>query len=483
MRSGKQLGIVTSSVSKKMAKFLPTASILTIVILLLVPLVFKLDGKPHADWQQFLGRFHVLAVHLPIALILLVPLLEIGGRFRPGLREAAVLVLSLTVIVCLGTFTLGYLLAYGSGTMGTGVTRHMWGGVCFTIGVLVCFLIRPMWASGRWPFSYPALLAGVLLMMTWTADQGGSITHGNNYLTEYLPAPLKKWPGLRMVQAKSQLVPGSFYAEHIDPIFDANCVACHSEAKIKGGFRLDSYNLLMAGGHDGAVIIPGHPEKSILFSRITLPYEHKKFMPAEGKPPLKPEEIAWIKAWILQGASPAVTSLAGVVIPHGYKETALPQVGDYSGMMAQISQIDAAPGVRLVPVSSKLGDGLILNTVDIAAKFNDAQLAQFEKFAPYVVDVELERTKVTDACFDTLGKFAHLRTLNLSGTAISGQNLAKLVPLSQLTYVNLSGTKVTKAAIAPLLSMQNLHHLYIYNTPAQTASMPPSQQPTTRSLP
>lgn len=121
MRSSQWPGIITSNVSKRSAKFLPiAASILAIAALLLVPLVFKLDGNPHADWQQFLGRFHVLAVHLPIGLILLVPLLEIGGRFRPALCEAAALILSLTVFVCVGTFTLGYLLAYGSGTMGAG---------------------------------------------------------------------------------------------------------------------------------------------------------------------------------------------------------------------------------------------------------------------------------------------------------------------------------------------------------------------------
>ncbi len=67
-------------------------------------------------------------------------------------------------------------------------------------------------------------------------------------------------------------------------------------------------------------------------------------MPAEGKPPLKPEEIAWIKAWILQGASPAATSLAGIVVPEPYREIALPQVGDYSGMLAQISQVDDLSG-------------------------------------------------------------------------------------------------------------------------------------------
>ena len=65
-----------------------TASALSVALALL-PSVVKLDGRPHADWQQFLGRFHPLAVHLPIGLLVLLPLLEIVGKFRPALREAA----------------------------------------------------------------------------------------------------------------------------------------------------------------------------------------------------------------------------------------------------------------------------------------------------------------------------------------------------------------------------------------------------------
>src|ERR1035437_4847131 len=103
--------------------------------LLLLPLMFRLDGRPHADWQQFLGRFHPLAVHIPIGLIVLVPLLEIAGIFRPALREAAGFVLGLAFAGCLGALTLGYLLAYGSGTAGAIVTRHMWGGIALSIGV------------------------------------------------------------------------------------------------------------------------------------------------------------------------------------------------------------------------------------------------------------------------------------------------------------------------------------------------------------
>jgi uncharacterized membrane protein len=433
------------------------AGLLLSLLLLLLPVLLRLDGKPHADWQQFLGRFHPLVVHLPIGLILLVPVLEIAGRTRPALREAAAFVLSLSVFACLLSVLLGGLLAYGGGSAGAGVTRHMWGGVLLTIAVMACALLRTRAA-------YPWLLGGVLLLLMWTAHQGGTLTHGPGYLTEYLPRPLKLiFAGRGKAQAPE--FPDSFYARHIYPVLNANCVSCHGEAEVKGHLRLDSYDLLMRGGSDGAVIIPGHPERSILLQRITLPPSDKKFMPSEGKPPLKPEEIAWIRAWIAQGASPEMKTLAGISVYE--PEPPPPPVPDYSALLPEMAQVAKADGVTLVPVSRNLGDGLILNTIDAGAKFGDAQLAGLEKFAPYIVEVELARTSVTDACMPTLARFTRVRAIHLDGTAITGSGLAQLTGLQQLRYLNLSETQVTQAAVAPLSSMKNLSHLYLFNTPAQ----------------
>jgi mono/diheme cytochrome c family protein/uncharacterized membrane protein len=448
------------------------AALLVSAALLLLPLILKLDGKPHANWEQFLGRFHVLAVHLPIGLLLLVPLLEIAGAFRPVLRDAGGFVLALACAACLGSAALGLLLAYGSGEAGETVTRHMWGGIALTIATLFCLLARPAWASRRSPRVYPAALACALLILIWTAHLGGSLTHGSNYLTEYMPAQLKRVSMFGVVRAAPH--PDSFYAKHIDPIFNSNCVSCHGSGKFEAGLRLDSYESLMTGGKDGAVIEPGSPEKSLLLQRVTLPTSDKHFMPAEGHTPLRPEEIAWIRAWIRQGASPSATSLAGVALPEAPKDLPLQPVGDYSGMMPEIRQMQKGLGAKLELVSSKPSDGLILRTTDVASSFGDAQLAQFEKYAPYIVEAELGRTAVTDACFDTLARFTHLRVLHLEGTVVTGNGLAKLAPLSQLNYLNLSGTRVTSAAMAPLQSMKNLNHLYLFNTPAQP---PPAAEP------
>jgi uncharacterized membrane protein len=460
--------------SKKSTRIVWGASLGLSLLLLLLPWIVRLDGHPHADWQQFLGRFHPLAVHLPIGLLVLVPLLEAAGAMRPALREAAGFVLALAFASCLFALSLGFLLAYGGGSSGTGVTRHLWGGIVLTIVVLICLLARPQWNAQGARYAYPALLACMLIALVWTADQGGSLTHGSNYLTQYMPA------GMKRVLAFGATPSASFYARHINPILDANCSSCHGEGQAKGGLRMDSYELLMKGGKDGPVIVAGNSANSVLFERITLPSDHKDFMPAEGRPPLQSEEIRWIKAWIDQGASPTVARLDGVTIREELPEAPIVPVGDYSSLMPDIQKMAQGQGAKLKQVSAKPSDGLILFTVDKASTFDDAQLAQFQKFAPYIVEAELDRTAVTDASFDTLKQFTHLRALHLEETKVTGAGLPKLASLSQLSYLNLSGSQLTAASAASLNSIKSLRHVYLYNTPAQPAPVvkqPPQPAP------
>ena len=455
-----------------MAQLVRPASLATIllsVMLLLLPVFFHLDGKQHENWQQFLGRFHPLAVHLPIGFLVLLPVLEVVGRRRVALREAAGFVLLMAFLGSLAALTLGYLLAWGSGAQGATVVHHMWAGIALTIGVLLCGQARVAWVAGDSQRIYPALLTAVLLLLVYTAHQGGSLTYGGNYLTQYLPVPLQRFAMLGGTRAND----GSFYAKRISPVFEANCVSCHGESKVQGGLRLDSFAELMKGGKDGAVIVAGKPADSILLQRVTLPTDNKLFMPAEGHPPLSAEEIHWIKAWIEQGASPTAASMPGIAFAEAPKDPPIVPVGDYSGLMEEIHRMQAGQGAKLVTVSSKPSDGLVLQTVDAASSFGDAQLAQFEKFAPYIVEVELGRTAVTDASLDTLAKFPNLRAIHLEGTAVTGAGIAKLAGLQHLTYINLSGTKVTKENAAQLSMLKNLRHTYLFNTPAQPVAAAP----------
>ncbi len=440
------------------------AAIAAGIFIVLLPLFFPLDGKPHADWLQFLGRFHPLLVHLPIGLIVLLPLLEFAGMKRQSLREAAGFVLQIALATCVLAIIFGLLLAYGSGEIGTTVTRHMRGGIVLTIELLLCLAVRPSWLAEQARL-YFTLITAVLITLAWTAHHGGSLTHGSDYLTRYMPPTLKRFLAPSAVSSH----PNSFFAKHIYTVLDTKCVACHGTNKEQGGLRLDSYESLMAGGKDGVVIAPRKPDDSLLLKKVTLPATDPHFMPAEGRTPLTPEEIARIRAWVLQGASPDAASVPGIFIAEDHEE-APPPVGDYSALMDEIRQMQQSQGAKLVAVSANPSDGLILRTTDIAGTFDDAQLAKFQRFAPFIVEAELGRTAVTDAGVETLGQFKNLRALHLEGTSISGRTLGKLSSLSQLSYLNLSGTKVTSDALLPLKNMPKLRHLYLFNTPTELTS-------------
>ena len=434
------------------------------LLLIALPFVFRLDGRAHGDWLQFLGRFHPALLHLPIGLIVLLPALEIAGARQPALREAAEFVLRAALALALPTLALGYMLAYGSGDTGTTVNRHMWGAIALCILLLLCLLARPAWATAGQPLVYPALLTTTLLTLVWAAHEGGSITHGSDYLTRYMPDRLRAWfPASGMLDVSAD----SFYALHINPVFEAKCVACHGGGTEKGDLRLDSYSNLMRGGKDGAVVVPGKPEASILLARVMLAPGDPHFMPAEGRTPLTSDETSWIREWIKAGATPSATGIAGVTISEDHAEPPPQPVGDYSRLMPEIVRMQHGLGAKLVPVSANPSDGLVLRTVDAAPSFGDAQLADFQKFAPYIVEAELARTAISDAAFDTLRTFTHLRALHLEGTSITGGNLGKLSSLTQLAYLNLSGTKINVQSVAPLKSMPHLRHLYLFDTPAQ----------------
>ena len=438
------------------------------ILLVALPFLFRLNGRAHGDWLQFLGRFHPALLHLPIGLIVLLPVMEIAGAKQPALREAADFVLRAAFAFALPTLALGYMLAYGAGDTGTTVTRHMWGAIVLCIGLMLCMLVRPAWAAHEQVYVYPSLLAATLLVLLWTGHEGGSITHGSDYLTRYMPGPLHTLLG---PASNSGASADSFYAQRVHPVLEAKCVSCHGDVTEKGGLRLDSYSTVMRGGKDGTVVVAGKPDASMLLARVTLAPGDPHFMPAEGRTPLTSDEVAAIRAWITSGAS--ATSKSGSGFANTGSDTQVeppPQpVGDYSQLMPEILRMQHSLGAKLVPVSANPSDGLILRTVDAAPSFGDPQLAGFQKFAPYIVEAQLARTAVTDAGFDTLSTFTHLRALHLEGTSITGSNLAKLSGLTQLAYLNLSGTKVNAQSIAPLKNMPHLRHLYLFNTPAEPA--------------
>ncbi len=276
------------------------------------------DGSEHSGLGQFIGRFHPLLVHGPVAFMVLVPLLELAGR-RPGwshLRAAAGWILVLTCAAAFLAAFDGWLLAWSGGYRGRDVTQHLWAGVLFSAACAAASLTR-----SRLPAAYPTLLAAALGLLIWTAHLGGSISHGDGFLTDTMPAGLRTVLGLPpaavgpVAAGKSAKVPApkaglrsvnpdnpAFYSVHVEPLFQRSCVSCHRPEKHKGGLRMDSYEQLMKGGDDGPAVVPGNLKKSDLIRRVHLPSTDDDSMPSDGDKPLTPEEIQMVERWISAGA-------------------------------------------------------------------------------------------------------------------------------------------------------------------------------------
>jgi len=95
----------------------------------------------------------------------------------------------------------------------------------------------------------------------------------------------------------------AYFEKNVRPILVNRCYNCHSDAfKEAGGLRVDIGIAIFTGGADGQVIVPGHPEKSLLIERLKTADE-KKRMPQESKEALPAEDIAILENWIKDGAA------------------------------------------------------------------------------------------------------------------------------------------------------------------------------------
>ena len=95
------------------------------------------------------------------------------------------------------------------------------------------------------------------------------------------------------------------FNDQVQPILSSNCYLCHGpdSGSRKAGLRLDRGTFAFQARDNGkAVLIPGHPDESEVYRRISSTDPTEMMPPPKSHHQLKPEEIATIKTWIKQGA-------------------------------------------------------------------------------------------------------------------------------------------------------------------------------------
>ena len=94
------------------------------------------------------------------------------------------------------------------------------------------------------------------------------------------------------------------YARQIQPLLARRCFACHGPdaGHREADLRLDRLEEATQGGGSGPAIVPGDPDASILWERITSTDDNVRMPPPSEGDALPPAERDLLRRWIAQGA-------------------------------------------------------------------------------------------------------------------------------------------------------------------------------------
>lgn len=267
------------------------------------------------DFIYFLGRFHVLALHLPIGIIYVVVLLEFLAR-KPKFAAwapAATFLWGAAAITAVITVAFGLMHAQEGGFVGASFERHRLLGILIAAGSIAIWIFRAK-ALPVYQKIQPLTGVAALLLVAVTGHYGGNMTHGDTYLVEYAPAALKRLAGLEIREKATSAAEADVFVDVVHPMLEERCGSCHGEDTRKGRLSFATYELTMAGGEMFPAVVPGDLGQSELIVRVNLPSDHPDYMPKEGKTPLTGEQIRIITWWIEAGA-PGAGSIASLNPP------------------------------------------------------------------------------------------------------------------------------------------------------------------------
>ncbi|PGH39387.1 MAG: ribonuclease inhibitor [Candidatus Nephrothrix sp. EaCA] len=458
-------------------------------------IMLEIDGLRFGNWILFFGRFHPLIVHLPIGFLLIAGLLEIDKRInqRDGYNLIIRIILLWSAVGATFACILGYLLSMGGGYESRTLNLHMWGGIGVAALAWLARGVKSGVFQGYMPslkkMYLPILTLSIILLMV-AGHLGGNLTHGDDYLTRYMPPMLRKavglpdeksLPGTEIKDINKALV----YRQIVGPILESRCTQCHNQTKSKAGLRLDTPEMIMKGSKDGKVIIAGNVSESNLLKVCLLPHEDERHMPPKGKPQLSQEQVSIIAWWIEQGA-PFDMIVSDLKISTDIRSAlvSLTQNKQSVSDSAMVQTSSAAESEVLTQKVAKAdpkvidqlkGAGFFVNTISQgrnqvevsavnAANFGDEQAGLLLRVSEQTVWLKLGNTKISDVGLEQIGKMKNIQKLHLEQTAITDAGLRHLKNLEYLEYLNLYGTAVSDIGLMELSHLKNLKMLYIWKT-------------------
>ncbi len=436
-----------------------------------------------SDFLFFLGRFHVLALHLPIGMVLLTAIVHWLSRGTKNnvLQQVLPLLWGCTALSALVTVILG-LLHFGEGSFtGPSASAHRFWGISFALGAQVVWFLSVFNVAiyrqwGGW------LTLLLLVTVTVTGHHGGNLTHGSTYLVEYAPQPVRKLVGLEERRpVVTDILQADPWHDIVSPMLQSRCINCHNPDKQRGQLDMSSLDALLVGGESGAVVLSGNAAGSELYKRITLPESHENFMPAEGKTPLSADQVAILGWWIDSGL-PSETSLSAMALDEvimpllaielGLAPARVVALEENYALVAQDLIEQLVNSGWLVRKVSQESNGLIVSINAIGQPVSRDMLTLLGEASGSIVELNLASTGMNDELLAMISDMPVLESLNLSNNGITDEGLAMVSGFSNLETINLYGNPaITDAGLSDLQGLESLASVYLWGTAVTDAGI------------
>jgi uncharacterized membrane protein len=411
-----------------------------------------------------IGNFHPVLVHMPIGILMFAFVLEIYQRIKPSenLGSSIKLALGFGVLSALAAIGTGLLLEENGAYDEELLFRHKWMAISLTLVSIVIFFAKetkkPLLAKLYFP-----LFIAVNIMLVLAGHWGGSMTHGEDFLTKASSS------GKKSIENIDEAI---VYRDIVRPILDAKCVSCHNTKKAEGNLLMTSQMALLTGGDTGnpldSVLDLGKP---LMAHRVALPLEDEEHMPPKGKVQLTPNEIALLNWWMenkncfecktadLYRNKKIQAYLNDLEADTSTRALLAKSLAPASAeWLAEV----AATGISIYP----LKEGSPLYIVHLANKtaLSEASIDALDAYSENIVELNLGNSNFNDTLVSSLDVFENLTKLQLQNTAITDKGLREVAKLDNLESLNLYGTSITDAALEDIKALSKLTDLYLWRT-------------------
>jgi uncharacterized membrane protein len=427
-----------------------------------------------------IGHFHPVFVHLPIGILVLACIFQLVERRKPspGLHHAITIALLIGMISAIISCITGYFLSRSDDYDQELVSQHQWMGIGVAVVAIVLYFLRKKDTAKRW--HWPLMIV-LIVLVSITGHIGGSLTHGSDYLTRPFT---NLGNGADTVQRVviTDVQEAAVYQQVIQPLLETKCYSCHNKNKQKGGLRMDEQALLLKGGKNGVVLMPGKPDESDMLKRILLPREDEDHMPPKEKPQLTESEALLVRWWIEKGASfdkkvkeleqPAAVKPVLLALQNSSGAATKPSPAAIPTEPVDRADENALKkirelGVVILPVSQN-SHYLSANFIT-ATKAGNKDLSLLLPVKQQLVWLKLGLPAMNDSALNIIAQCDHLTRLQLNHTSITDAGLSQLNTLKELRYLNLVGTKVSAEGLLQLKGLDKLQSIYCYQTAVRAA--------------